>query len=175
MTEASGTRLVAVLGYSSAYGGNELHRVCAARLARAGEEARPGDTIFLSGWRRPRRIASEAELMAGAWDGGTHQVLVDEASRTTYGNVRAAAAAARRLGLGEIVLVTSGWHGRRAAALLDAAHGGRVVLAATDERGTAVARARELVCWLFVPVQVALARRSSALAHARTDSRNSAR
>ncbi len=160
MTGATGTRLVAVLGYSRAYGGNELHRVCAMRLERAGEEARPGDTIFLSGWRRPRSRASEAELMSGMWDGGTQQVLVDDVSRTTYGNVRAAAAAARKLGVREIVLVTSGWHGRRASALLEAAHGDRIVLAATDERGTAFARARELVCWLFVPVQVALARRS---------------
>ncbi len=160
MTEATGTRLVAVLGYSSAYGGDELHRVAATRLARAEEEAQPGDTIFLSGWRRPRTRTSEAELMAGLWGGDTQHVLVDDASRTTYGNVRAAAAAARKLGVGEIVLVTSGWHGRRASALLEAAHGDRVVLAATDERGTAAARARELVCWLLVPVQVALARRS---------------
>ena len=160
MIEASGTRLVAVLGYSSARGGDELHRVCAARLARAGEEILPGDTVFLSGWRRPRRLISEAELMAGVWDGETQRVLVDDASRTTYGNVRAAAATARKLGVREIVLVTSGWHGRRASALLEAAHGDRVVLAATDERGTAVARIRELVCWMFVPVQVALARRS---------------
>ena len=160
MTEVPGTRLVAVLGYSSARGGDELHRVCAARLARAGEEVLPDDTVFLSGWRRPRRHSSEAGLMAGMWHGETHQVLVDDVSRTTYGNVRAAAAAARTLGVGEIVLVTSGWHGRRASTLLQAAHGDRVVLAATDERGTAVARVRELVCWLFVPVQVALARRS---------------
>jgi len=162
MTEASSTRLIAVLGYSSGRGGEELHRVCAARLARAEAEAQPGDTVLLSGWRRRRRRASEAELMAGMWDGDNQQVLVDDASRTTYGNVRAAADAARKLGVGEIVLVTSGWHGRRASTLLEAAHGDRVVLAATDERGTAVARARELVCWLFVPVQVALARRSSA-------------
>jgi len=158
MTDVSDTRLIAVLGYSSGYGGNELHRVCATRLARAGEEARPGDMIFLSGWRRPRSPASEAELMARIWDGDTQQVLVDDASRTTYGNVRAAAAAARKLGVGEIVLVTSGWHGRRASALLEAALGDRVLLAATDERGTRVARVRELICWLFVPVQVALAR-----------------
>ncbi len=161
MTEATGTRLVAVLGYSSARGGDELHRVCAARLARAGEEAlagRHGLSVWLAA--APDAHSSEAELMAGMWRGDTHQVLVDDASRTTYGNVRAAAAAARKLGVGEIVLVTSGWHGRRASALLQAAHGDRVVLAATDERGTAVARARELVCWLFVPVQVALARRS---------------
>ncbi len=156
----NGARLIAVLGYSSRRGGGELHRVCAARLARAGEEALPADTVLLSGWRRPRTRTSEAELMARVWSGDAQRVLVDDASRTTYGNVRAAAAAARKLEVREIVLVTSGWHGRRASVLLEAAHGDLVVLAATDERGTAVARARELVCWLFVPVQVALARRS---------------
>lgn len=160
MTAVSGTRLIAVLGYSDRHGGNELHHVCANRLARAGEEALPDDTVFLSGWRRPRRSVSEAELMARMWNGDTRQVLVDDASRTTYGNVRAAAAAARRLGTREVVLVTSGWHSRRASVLLEAAYGDRVSLAATGERGTRFARARELVCWLVVPMQVALARRS---------------
>ena len=60
----------------------------------------------------------------------------------------------------KIVLVTSGWHARRASRLLEAAHGDRVLLAATGECWTTGARLRELVCWLFVPVQVALARRS---------------
>ncbi len=35
-----------------------------------------------------------------------------------------------------------------------------VVVAATDERGTARARLRELACWVAVPLQVALARRT---------------
>lgn len=154
----SGTRLIAVLGYSSRNGVNELNRVCAARLARAGEEALPGDAVLFSGWRRPRRPASEAALMAREWNGDARRVLLDDVSRTTYGNVLAAAAAARKLGAQEIVLVTSGWHGRRASRLLRAAHGERVVLAATDERGTTGTRARELACWLVVPLQVALAR-----------------
>ncbi len=64
--------------------------------------------------------------MAGVWDGAARQVLVDNASRTTYGNARAAAAAARKLGVREVVLVTSGWHSRRASVLLSAAHGDRV-------------------------------------------------
>ena len=82
--------------------------------------------------------------MAEVWDGAARQVLVDDASRTTYGNARAAAAAARKLGVREVVLVTSGWHSRRASVLLAAAHGDRVSVAATDERGTRSARAREL-------------------------------
>ncbi|MBA3401642.1 MAG: YdcF family protein [Actinobacteria bacterium] len=156
----SSPRLVAVLGYSNRDGGTELNRVSAARLARAGEEARPEDTVLFSGGRRPRRTVSEAELMSRGWRGSAGNVLLDDASRTTYGNVRAAATVARELSAREIVLVTFGWHARRASRLLEAAHGDRVLLAATGECWTTGARLRELVCWLFVPVQVALARRS---------------
>ena len=155
----SGPRLIAVLGYSSRDGGAELNRVSAARLARANEEALPGDTILFSGWRRPRRAVSEAELMSKGWNGNAGNVLLDNASRTTYGNVLAAANVARELSAREIVLVTSGWHARRASRLLEAAHGDRVVLAATDERGTVGARIRERACWLLVPLQAALAQR----------------
>jgi len=95
--------------------------------------------------------------MAGAWNGDLHQVLVDDVSRSTYGNVRAAAAAARKLGVSEVVLVTSGWHSRRASVCSrrHTAIGFRSRQRASVERGL-----RELVCWLVVPVQVALARRS---------------
>jgi uncharacterized SAM-binding protein YcdF (DUF218 family) len=60
----------------------------------------------------------------------------------------------------EVILVTSGWHGRRAATLMRAAYRRPVVLAATGERGTTGTRLRELVCWFLVPVQIALARRT---------------
>jgi len=154
----SRTRLVAVLGYSSGSIDGVLHPVCAARLALAAREAGPADAVLFSGWRRRRTSASEAELMARNWSGRAQRLLVDSAARTTYGNVLAAAAAARSLAASEVVLVTSGWHGRRASTLLRAAHAGRVFLAATDERGTTGARVRELACWLLVPLQVALAR-----------------
>lgn len=155
----SSPRLIAVFGYSSRNRGAELDHVSAARVARAREAALPDDTIFFTGWRRPRRAVSEAELMFRGWSGSTEQVRVDTASRTTYGNVLAAAHLARELSIREVVLVTSGWHARRAARLLEAAHGRRVVLASTDERGSVGSRMRELVCWLFVPPQAALARR----------------
>jgi uncharacterized SAM-binding protein YcdF (DUF218 family) len=154
-------RLVAVLGYSSGRNG-ELHAVCAARLARAEEEATPVDAVLLSGWARRRGRASEAELMAGAWSGQASRVVVDPDARSTYGNAVAVAASARRLDVSEIVLVTSGWHARRAAALVRAASGdaGRKVrLAATDEPGSLARRLRELACWTVVPLQAALARR----------------
>ncbi len=155
----NGPRLIAVLGYSGRDGGAEPNHITAARLARAGEEALPGDTILFSGWRRPRRASSEAELMSRGWSGNAGDVLLDTVSRTTYGNVLATAAAARALAAREIVLVTSGWHARRASRLLEAAHGRKVLLAATDERGTIGARIRELGCWLLVPFQAAYARR----------------
>lgn len=155
----SGRRLVTVLGYSNGDPGRELHPVCAARLARAAEVTRPGDTVLFSGWQR-RGPASEAELMSRGWAGGVGHVLLDTAARSTYGNARGAAAAARTVSASEVVLVTSGWHGRRASTLMRAALGRPVVLAATDERGTARARLRELACWLLVPLQLAHARRA---------------
>jgi uncharacterized SAM-binding protein YcdF (DUF218 family) len=152
-------RLVAVLGYSNGDAGSELHPVCATRLARAAEEVKDGDAVLFSGWQRRGR-ASEADLMARGWTGRAAQVLLDTGARSTYGNVLGAAAAAKEISAREVVLVTSRWHGRRAATLMRAASRHRVVVAATDERGTAGARLRELACWLLVPVQVALARRT---------------
>jgi len=154
-------RLVAVLGYSDG-STNGLHPVCAARLARAAQEVEPGDAVLLSGWARGRQPDSEAELMAQAWDTPTHRVLVDREARSTFGNAVGAAGLARALAVREVVVVTSGWHGRRASALVRAAlrpAGPRVVLAATDERGSLGARLRELVCWTLVPAQAALAAR----------------
>ena len=152
-------RLVAVLGYSNGDARPDLHPVCAARLARAAEEVKDGDTVLFSGWHR-RGPASEADLMARGWTGRAAQILLDTAARSTYGNVLGAAAAAKEMSAREVVLVTSRWHGRRAATLMRAASRHQVVIAATDERGTAGARLRELACWLLVPVQVALARRT---------------
>lgn len=154
-------RLVAVLGYSS-NGGGALHPVCAARVQHAASLARAGDVVLLSGWARGRAPASEAALMADAWNGSAHRVLLDPGARSTYGNVRAAARAAREIGASEIVLVTSGWHARRAGALLRRAlrgSGRELRVAATAERGTLGARLRELACWSLVPIQAPLARR----------------
>lgn len=152
-------RLVAVLGYSRGRTESDLHPVCAARLARAAEETKPGDVVLFSGWRR-RGADSEAELMARTWAGRAGQVLLDTRARSTYGNVVGAAAAARKVSAEEVVVVTSGWHGRRAGTLMRAAFPHAVVLASTEERGTPGARLRELTCWLLVPFQVALVRRT---------------
>ncbi len=84
--------------------------------------------------------------MAEAWDGPSAHLVLDRGARTTLANAVGAAAVANERGAREVVLVTSGWHGRRAGALLDAALAGSGVaaeLALTDERGTRRARLRE--------------------------------
>jgi uncharacterized SAM-binding protein YcdF (DUF218 family) len=158
----SGTRLVAVLGYSNGRD-HGLHAVCAARLARAAEETTADDAVLLTGWSRRRRQPSEAELMAEAWRGDAGLVQLDSDARTTLGNARAVATAAQLVGATEVVVVTSGWHGRRAAALVRAAVRDRelsVRVAATDDRGRLRDRVRELACWALVPIQSARAGRT---------------
>jgi uncharacterized SAM-binding protein YcdF (DUF218 family) len=155
-------RLVAVFGYSDR-STDALHPICAARVVRAMDEATADDVVLLSGWARWRRPASEAELMARAWKGRAARLVLDHGARTTYGNARGTAQTARELDVGEIVLVTSGWHRARAAALLRATLRGldaTVTVAATDERGTLRARARELVCWPLVPLLATVAARN---------------
>ncbi len=157
-------RLVAVLGYSNGKG-DELHAVCTARLERAAKEVRPDDAVLLSGWARRRRRASEAELMADAWSRPATHILVDRHARSTLANAVATAKVAAALSTREVVLVTSSWHGRRAAALAQAALDGldhRLVLCTTNEQGSLAARLRELACWVLVPFQARLARRAIA-------------
>ena len=155
-------RLIAVLGYSDGRT-NALHPVCAARLARAESEVRPGDAVLLSGWARRRTSSPEADLMARAWTSPAGRVILDRSARSTVGNALGVARAARRVGAHEVVLVTSGWHGRRASALARAAlfHSRtKVTLATTDEPATSAARLRELACWTLLPVMAVLAART---------------
>jgi uncharacterized SAM-binding protein YcdF (DUF218 family) len=149
----NGQRLVAVLGYSDG-AGDTLHEICAARLRRAEREVRADDVVLLSGWARGRRPASEAELMARAWNGRGARVLLDRHARSTLGNALGAAAIARSLPAREVLLVTSGWHARRAAAIFRVALRGsdsRVTLAVTDEPGSLGSQFREVACWALVP------------------------
>jgi uncharacterized SAM-binding protein YcdF (DUF218 family) len=173
MTEAAppAPRIVVVLGYSG-WREDGLHEVCEARVRRGEQEARPDDVVLLSGWsRRPRR-ATEAELMAQAWNGAGAQVLLDQDARTTLMNAIGAAKIAGEQGSREVVVVTSGWHGRRAAALLHAAFAGsgvRVEMALTDERGSRRARLREVAFWSIVPVQRRVARARASARRTRSD------
>ena len=155
-------RLVAVLGYSDRCT-DALHPVCAARLARAEREVHPDDTVLLSGWARRRAGAPEAELMGRAWTAPARRIILDRDARSTVGNALGVAQAARQTGAREVVLVTSGWHGRRASVLTRAALFGshaKVTLATTDERATHRARVRELACWAIVPVLAVVAART---------------
>jgi hypothetical protein len=147
-------RLVAVLGYSDRHT-SALHPVCAARLARAENEVRPDDSVLFSGWARRKTFQPEAELMARAWTSPARRVILDRNARSTIGNALAVRRAARGLGVDEVVLVTSGWHGRRASVLVRSALFGsrtRVTLATTCDPATHAARIRELACWALVPV-----------------------
>jgi hypothetical protein len=69
-------RLVAVLGYS-AWRGNGLHPICAARLTAAERPAEEADAVLLSGWSRHRHRPSEAELMKAAWRGPAVRLIAD--------------------------------------------------------------------------------------------------
>jgi uncharacterized SAM-binding protein YcdF (DUF218 family) len=156
-------RLVAVLGYSDrAVAG--LHPVCAARLARAAVEARPDDVVLFSGWARgPLERRAEADLMAHAWEAPVRTQLVDRSARTTFGNAIAVARATRELGVDEVVLVTSRWHARRAAALVRAALAGSgttICMVTTHEPTTARRGIRELVSWTAVPLLALVAART---------------
>ena len=155
-------RLIAVLGYSDGTS-ESCHPISAGRVARAAEEVRPEDSVLLSGAARRGGRASEARLMSEIWTAPAARVVLDESARTTFGNAAGAASVARDLGLREVVLVTSGWHARRATALFRAAlpaGGVTLVSAPTNERGTRRARLREIVCWLVVPLQVLALRRN---------------
>ena len=155
-------RLVAVLGYSEGRTTN-LHPVCAARLARAARVVRPDDAVLFSGWARRRSASPEADLMARAWTSPARKVMLDRNARSTVGNALGVARAARRVRAQEVVLVTSGWHGRRAYALTRAAlfrSRTKVTMATTDEFATPTARLRELACWTLLPLLAVVAARA---------------
>jgi len=129
-------RLVAVLGYSGG-GSDELHAICETRVRHAETIVRDGDAVLLSG---------ETDAMRGAWNG--HEVLLDPAARNTRENAKGVAAAARRLGADEVVVVTSSWHAFRARSLVRAALPRRVQVTSASPRGRPplTLLARELVC-----------------------------
>jgi hypothetical protein len=146
--------VVAVLGYSRG-GSGDLHPVCAWRLEHAQRLAASSATVILSG---------EAELMRAAWSGPDVVLVCDPEARSTADNARNIARTALALGADELVVVTSRWHGLRAAVLLKAALRGtsiRFTLAMPDGPRPALLLARELACLALLPVQLrrALARR----------------
>lgn len=157
----SGRRVVAVLGYSPRRGG-PLHPICAARLSHAQQVAPGASALILSGWSRRARGAPEAELMRAAWAGPELLVVRDPDARTTADNAANVAAAARRLGADELVVVTSRWHRARARVLLRQALRNdeiRVSVEAVEGPAPVSVLVREAVCLAALPLQLRRARR----------------
>jgi hypothetical protein len=154
-----------VLGYS-VWRQRSLHPVCAARL-EAGERVADGaDAVLLSGWARRRGRETEAALMRAAWRGPGVPLLADVDARTTVGNARAVAAAARELGADEVVVITSSWHRLRTRLLLRAALGPDVKLELVSPARSrrSLLLGREAVCLLLLPFQLRAVRRRSSSA-----------
>ena len=150
------TRVIVVLGYSNG-AADELHPVCAARLACAAELATPDDVVVLSGWSRVPGRHSEAELMAASWRGSAREVVVDPDARSTVENAANAVGDVLRAGADTVLIVTSKWHSARALAAFRWLLRGRGlhVRAATPAGPASLRdRARELALWFLLPVQL---------------------
>ena len=162
MAEQEAARLVAVLGYSRR-SGRGLHPICAARLQAAERVADGAAAVILSGWARRPAGASEAGLMESAWRGPPVPLLADGDARTTAGNARAVAAAARSIGATEVTLVTSSWHRLRAGLLVRAAldPGVRLELVSAPRTRPLHLVARELACLAALPLQLRASSRRS--------------
>jgi uncharacterized SAM-binding protein YcdF (DUF218 family) len=81
-------------------------------------------------------------------------LLADVDARTTVGNARAVAKAARELGADEVVVVTSRWHAPRARTLVRAAlrePSVSVQSSSPSSRRPVALLARELVCLAALP------------------------
>ena len=103
--------------------------------------------------------------MLAAWRGPGVPLLADDDARTTVGNARAVAAAARELGADEVVVVTSSWHRLRARLLLRAALGPGVKLELVSPTSTRrpLLLGREAVCLALLPLQLRAVRRRRSL------------
>lgn len=147
-------RILAVLGYSRR-ADEELHAICAARLARAHELAADVETVILSGF-------PEAELMADAWAGPEVELIPEAESRSTAQNAANVARKARELGASELVVVTSSWHRLRVEALMRAALRGsgiRLYVEGADAPRPLALLAREAACVVLLPFQLPRASR----------------
>jgi uncharacterized SAM-binding protein YcdF (DUF218 family) len=154
-------RVVVVLGYSDG-GAGELHPVCAARLARAAELTTDEDVVVLSGWSRVPGRRSEAELMAAAWSGAAHELVLDPDARSTAENAANAVGDVLRARADAVLIVTSRWHAARARAAfcwLLRGRGVGVTVATLGDTGSLRDRVRELALWALLPAQLSRAAR----------------
>jgi uncharacterized SAM-binding protein YcdF (DUF218 family) len=102
--------------------------------------------------------------MLAAWRGPGVPLVTDADARTTVGNARAVAAAARAVGADEVVVVTSSWHRLRARLLLRAALGPEIKLELVSPTHShrPLLLGREAVCLALLPLQLrAVSRRRS--------------
>lgn len=145
-------RVVAVFGYSRKRGA-ELHPICTERLAHAARIAPGACAVVLSG-------RNEAELMQAAWGRSETTIVLDHDAQRTVTNALNAVRIARELQADELVVVTSSWHRARTSLLLRAASDGlSVSVEAARGRRAPLRVAREVVCFLLLPLQLAWATR----------------
>lgn len=161
MSDRGAARVVIVLGYSDGRR-DEIHPVCAARLATAATLTTAADVVVFSGWARTAGRRSEAELMRDAWRGAAAEVVSDPDARTTVENMANALGDIRRSGTTEVLIVTSSWHAARASAALRwLLRGSGVSVRSASPPGRSIrASLRELALWPLLPFQLRHARRS---------------
>ncbi len=102
--------------------------------------------------------------MREAWSRDDVPVVLDRSAQSTAGNAVAVARLARDLGAGELVVVTSRWHARRARALVRAALAGsgiRLSVSSPTDDAHPLLALRELACATAVPVQARRIRRAA--------------
>jgi hypothetical protein len=97
--------------------------------------------------------------MASSWTAPTRGKLVDRGARTTLGNAIGVGRAARKLGVDEVVLVTSPRHVRRAALLVRASlrGSGTSVRVVAAEGADEPAGLREIAAWAIAPLLAVVA------------------
>lgn len=158
---APGTkRVIVVLGYS-ADGRDSLHPICAERLAHAASIATDDDVVVLSGWARLPHQTPEANLMAENWVGRARELVLDPDARSTVGNAANALDDVERTAASEVVVVTSRWHGPRAATIFRwrlRATGAHIVTSTPSSWGGVLRWLSELPRWLVLPIQLATGR-----------------
>jgi uncharacterized SAM-binding protein YcdF (DUF218 family) len=156
MTDGVG-RLIVVLGYSEE-NHDELHPICAERLAHAATVATAADVVVLSGWARTPSARPEAELMGEAWIGPACELVIDPDARTTVENAANALDDAQRTAAREVIVVTSRWHAPRATVIFGwqlRSTGARIGTATPAQRGSVVHWLREVPRWAILPFQLA--------------------
>jgi uncharacterized SAM-binding protein YcdF (DUF218 family) len=98
--------------------------------------------------------------MRRAWTGATEGLVCDPDARITADNAANAAVHARDLGVSEVVVVTSTWHGLRAGILFRSLLPGvRVSVSGANTPAPAQVLLREVAVFPLVPFQLVRARR----------------